>query len=179
MTNIQVGSVRVSIGQSYDKLGTDAAAATSDEITYTYHITNNGLLDLYDIGIMDDGLHEKGVYITCTDVGSNTASREGRGAVTGLAAYASNGLVSAATMTCTAKDGVTQEEVRKIMSYAVQHDWRAAYLVYKVASVVPASPRGKYASRHLLPTTNILACFTNVTTSFSSAFFPLVYLTYP
>ncbi len=117
--NMQVGSVRVSIGQSYDKLGTDAAASTSDEITYTYHITNNGLLDLYDIGIMDGGLHEKGVSVTCTDVGSNTASREGRGAVTGLAAYASNGLASAASLTCTAIDGVTQEEVGTIMPCVV------------------------------------------------------------
>jgi len=112
--------VRVSIGQSYDKLGTDSPASTSDEITYTYHITNNGLLNLYDIGIMDDGLHAKGVSITCTDVRSNTESREGRGAVTGLAAYPDNGLVSAASLTCTAKDSVTQEEVRKIKSCVVQ-----------------------------------------------------------
>lgn len=115
--------MRVAVGQNYDKLGTDAPASTSDEITYTYHITNNGLLNLYDIGIMDDDLHKKGVSITCTDVGSSMVSWDGHGAVTGLAAYPSNGLVPAASLTCTAKDSVTQEEVGRELSCGVQHGY--------------------------------------------------------
>lgn len=105
--------MRVSLGQSYDKLETNATAATSDKITYTYNITNNGLLSLYDIGIEDDDLHEKGVFITCTDVDSLVVSGVGHGAVTGLAAYPTKGLAPAASLTCSAIDGVTQVEVRK------------------------------------------------------------------
>lgn len=105
----------VSITQSYDKLGTDAAAATSDEIEYNYTITNNGLLSLYDIGIEDDGLREKGVFITCTDVDSSAVPGIDHGAVSGLAAYSSDnkGLAPATSLTCSAKDSVTQAEVRK------------------------------------------------------------------
>lgn len=111
---LQTGSVLVSIGQSYDKLGTDAAAATSDDIEYTYTITNNGLLSLYDIDIEDTGLHEKGVSITCTDVDSSVVSGVGHGAVTGLAAYIDNrALAPAASLTCSATDSVVQAEVRR------------------------------------------------------------------
>lgn len=109
--HFQVGSVRVLLTQSYEKLGTDAAAATSDEVELKYTVTNNGLLNLYDIGIMDNDLHEKGVYITCTDVDSETAPGAGHGAVTGLAAYPDKGLAPASSLTCTASDGVTQAEV--------------------------------------------------------------------
>lgn len=109
----QTGSVMVSIRPSYDKLETTAAAATSDEIVYNYTITNNGLLSLYDISIEGSGLHEKGVYITCTDVDSLAVPGVGHGAVTGLATYIDNkGLAPAASLTCSAKDGVTQAEVR-------------------------------------------------------------------
>lgn len=110
----QTGSVLVSLGQHYEKLLTNVPAATSDEIEYTYTITNNGLLSLYDIGIEDDGLHEKEVFITCTDVDSLVVPGVGHGAVTGLAAYIDNkGLAPATSLTCSAKDSVTQEEVRR------------------------------------------------------------------
>lgn len=99
------------LGQSYDKQGTEAAAATSDVITYTYTITNNGLLSLYNIGIQDDTLHETGVAITCTDTDSQSEVGLGSGAFTGLAAYPNNGLPPAQSLTCTASDGVTQAEV--------------------------------------------------------------------
>lgn len=109
----QVGSVHVLLGRSYDKLGTGAAAATSDEIKYTYTITNNGLLDLFDIGIEDNTLHDNGVTITCTDVDAQTADGVGHGSFTGLATYPDKGLAPATSLTCTATDGVTQSEVRK------------------------------------------------------------------
>lgn len=108
----QVGSVRASLGQSYGKLGTDAAAATSDVITYTYTITNNGLLSLYNVSIQDGVLHENGVAITCTDTDSQSVLGLDPGAVAGLAAYPDNGLAPAQSLTCTASDGVTQVEVR-------------------------------------------------------------------
>lgn len=101
----------MSLSQSYDKLGTDAAAATSDVIAYTYTITNNGLLSLYNIGIYDDGLHERGVAITCTDTDSQSEVGLSSGAFTGLATYPDNGLAPAQSLTCTASDGVTQAEV--------------------------------------------------------------------
>lgn len=78
---------------------------------YTYKIANNGLLSLYDIGIEDQRLHEKGVIITCIDVDGRTMNGAGHGAVTGLAAFPDNGLAPAQSLTCTAKDGATQAEV--------------------------------------------------------------------
>lgn len=109
----QVGSVRVVLGRSYDKLGTNVAAATSDEIKYTYTITNNGLLDLFDIGIEDNELHDNGVTISCTDVDSQPANGVGHGSFTRLAPYPDKGLAPAESLTCTATDGVAQSEVRK------------------------------------------------------------------
>lgn len=104
--------MRVSLVQSYGKLGTDTPAATSDVITYTYNIINNGLLSLYNVGIQNDGLLEKGVAITCTDTDSQSVLELGSGAVTGLAAYPDNGLAPAQSLTCSASDGVSQAEVR-------------------------------------------------------------------
>lgn len=103
--------MRVLLTHGYDKLGTQIPAATSDEVDIAYTITNNGLLNLYDIGIEDDDLHEKGVYITCTDAGAETSVRAGHGALTGLASYPDHGLAPASSLTCTATDGVTQAEV--------------------------------------------------------------------
>lgn len=119
----QTGSVIVSITQSYGKLGTDAAAATSDEFEYNYTISNNGLLSLYDIRIGDSGFSEKGVFITCTDVDSAAVSGTGHGAVTGLASYNSDnmGLAPGRSLTCSARDSVTQSEVRQTASSGVRH----------------------------------------------------------
>lgn len=110
----------VSLEQRYDKLGTNAAAATSDEIEYNYTITNKGLLSLYDISLEDSGLHENGVIITCTDVDSSSVAGVDHGNVTGLAAYIDNkGLAPTSSLTCSAKDNVTQEEVRKTVESGV------------------------------------------------------------
>ena len=107
----QVGSVDILLETFYDKLGTGAASATSDEVDYKITITNNGLLKLYDIGIEDEGLQARGVIIVCTDIDLQTATGAGHGVFTGLAEYPGKGLVPAASLTCTARDGVTQAEV--------------------------------------------------------------------
>lgn len=110
-TTTKVGSVDILLETSYDKLGTGAASATSDEVEHKITITNNGLLRLYDIGVEDGGLQARGVRISCTDVGLQTATGADPGVFAGLAAYPGNGLAPAASLTCTARDGVTQAEV--------------------------------------------------------------------
>lgn len=109
----QVSSVYLTLEQLYEKAGTGIAAATSDKVEYTYKITNNGMLSLYEVAIEDEKLQMSGVYITCTDVDSTTATGIGHGAFTGLASYPDNGLKPAASLTCTAQDGVTQAEVSR------------------------------------------------------------------
>lgn len=135
----------VSLGQSYDKLGTNAAAATSDEIEYNYTITNNGLLSLYDISLEDNGLHERGVIITCTDVDSSDVAGVGHGNVTGLAAYSNNkGLAPARSLTCSAIDNVTQEEVRmKVSSVVPDTIGHRAYGKITTRSTLHSSGRGR------------------------------------
>lgn len=107
----QVGSVDILLETSYDKLDTGAASAASDEVECKFTITNNGLLRLYDIGVEDEGLQARGVTIVCTDADLQTATGAGHGLFAGLAAYPGNGLAPAASLTCTANDGVSQAEV--------------------------------------------------------------------
>lgn len=107
----KVGSVDILLETSYDKLGTGAASATSDEVEHKITITNNGLLRLYDIGVEDAGLQARGARISCTDVDLQTATGAGHGVFAGLAAYPGNGLAPAASLMCSARDGVTQAEV--------------------------------------------------------------------
>ncbi|CAM9249880.1 unnamed protein product, partial [Hapterophycus canaliculatus] len=155
----QVGSIRVLLTKSYDKLGTDAAAATSDEVDFIYTITNNGLLNLYDIGIESDDLHVKGVSITCMDVDSETSPGVGHGAFTGLAEYPDQGLAPASSLTCTATDGVTQGEINagvKTTSIQVQawHESAAGILNAEVFS-------NSSGSVHLTPDPD---CFIDIAT---------------
>lgn len=109
----QVGSVHVSLAQSYNKTDPKVAAALSDEVEYTYTIKNNGMLSLYDIDIADEELSAREVTMSCTDVDSLKVSGTDFGEVTGLAAYPGNGLAPAASLKCTAKDAVSQTEVRE------------------------------------------------------------------
>lgn len=69
------------------------------------------MLKLYDIGIEDEDLRARGVRIACTDVDLQTATGAGDGVFAGLAAYPEKGLAPAASLSCTAEDGVTQAEV--------------------------------------------------------------------
>lgn len=107
----QVGSVHILLEAFYDKLGTGAASATTDQAEYKITITNNGLLILYEIRVEDEGLLARRVKIACTDVDMKTAAGAGHGVFAGLAAYPGSGLAPAASLTCTAEDGVTQAEV--------------------------------------------------------------------
>lgn len=109
LTSQQVGSVHVKLRQAYKKQGKGTGAATSDEVKYTFTITNNGLLSVYNVGI---DLQDKGAAISCTDVDLHKSTGVGKGVYAGLASYPDNALVPAARLTCTTKDGVSQAEVR-------------------------------------------------------------------
>ena len=91
----------------------DTASTTDDEVGYTYTITNNGLLNLYGIEIVVDGLAANGISVTCGDVGGDSVVGEAPGSVTGLAAYPDKGLSPAASLTCMATDKVSQAQVRR------------------------------------------------------------------
>lgn len=99
--------------QAYKKQGKGTGAATSDEVKYTFTITNNGLLSVYNVGIENSDLQDKGAAISCTDVDLHKSTGVGKGVCTGLASYPDNALVPGARLTCTTKDGVSQAEVRE------------------------------------------------------------------
>lgn len=109
----QVGSVHVKLAQAYEKQGRGIRAATSDEVKYTFTITNNGLLSVYDIGIKNSDLHDKDAAISCTDINLHKSTGVGNGVYTGLASYPDNALAPAAWLTCTTTDTVSQAEVRE------------------------------------------------------------------
>lgn len=104
----QVGSVRLKVKPSYTK---ETATTTDDEVQYTYTITNNGLLSLYNIELVVDGLLENGILLSCDDVGGESVEGASAGMVTGLAVYPENGLAPAASLICSATDKVSQAEV--------------------------------------------------------------------
>lgn len=102
----------IKLTYDYVKQATSEAASTSDEIEYTYTITNNGLLTLYNVSVQDETLGEREIDIMCTDVDLRTTRGTSHGVFTGLASYPHNGLVPGASIACTADDGVSQAEVR-------------------------------------------------------------------
>lgn len=98
----QVGSVDLVLMSTYANRGKNAT--TNDTVSYTYEVTNNGLLTLYEIAV-----HAEELTIVCDD---GVGKVEGEGSVSGLASYPSDGLAPADSLTCLATASVSQEEVR-------------------------------------------------------------------
>lgn len=111
MAHSQVGSVHLVVESSYPNRG--GVAATSDEIHYTYTITNNGLLTLYDIAVRT----EAPMAIVCVDTDDQDVSYTELGSVEGLATYPSNGLRPAGNLTCRSTGGVSQAEVSYVCDW--------------------------------------------------------------
>lgn len=107
-----MGSVRVEVAHVYAKEAEAEPAATTDTVTYTYSLVNNGLLSLYNIAILDDVFKEHGKTITCTDADGSTVVGSTPGVVNGLATYPDNGLAPTKQLVCSGTDSVFQDEVR-------------------------------------------------------------------
>lgn len=100
------------VAHSYAKETEAEPAATTDTVTYTYSLVNNGLLSLYNLSILDDLLKQHGTIITCTDSDGSTVEGSTPGVVNGLATYPDNGLPPTGKLTCSGTDSVYQDEVR-------------------------------------------------------------------
>lgn len=106
--------MRLSLNSTYFKMDPSNAASTDDEVHYLYTITNNGLLTLYDIGIKVKALVEHDVGINCVDTDGELVEPAAAGVVKGLASFPDMGLAPASFITCTATDGVSRSEVRRV-----------------------------------------------------------------
>lgn len=102
----QVGSIDLAVSVDYARDG--EAASTTDEIGYTYTITNNGLLTLYNIGLRTE---DPDVEIACGDT-DGSASDVHHQSVDDLASYlGDHGLAPAASLVCRATGGVSRAAV--------------------------------------------------------------------
>lgn len=103
------------VRHSYAKEAEAEPAATTDTVTYTYSLVNNGLLSLFNISILDDLLKQHGTIITCTNADGSAVEGSTPGVVSGLAAYPDNGLSPASRLICSGTDSVFQDEVRSTL----------------------------------------------------------------
>lgn len=102
---------------TYNPIGQNEAASTNDTVSYSFTLINDGLLSLYNVSMNESILHAHGAIIPCVDVDGTIVVASTAGVLDGFATYPNNGLAPARQISCTAKDTVFQEEVRREDSF--------------------------------------------------------------
>lgn len=142
--------------RTYTKEGLNKAATTEDEIHYTYTVTNDGLLTLYNISVQAEELMANNIAITCVDTDSKLVEGPNIGISPELASYPDEGLAPATSIMCTAIDSVSQEEVgnwggnimvliRAQYGLATWQDYRQLFPILTTSAMLDSWPNTVWA----------------------------------
>lgn len=105
----QVGSMAMRLTHFY--ADNTSAAVVGQTVDFSFVLSNNGLLTLFDVSMRSDYLAERGSKVTCTDAGGNTIAGAAAGSIGGMAPYPDNGMAPGQSISCHSSVSVLQAEV--------------------------------------------------------------------